>query len=137
MPVVTQTTARLGRAAGREGVGHGQVGDTDARLGHVGERAEPVDHAVQLGRLLRGHLAGAHGPHRDLVGAPPLPEGDADRDGRDRHGPAGAVDVGDDQRDEAHEQRPEQEHGEGHPGGQPGVLDEAGGGHESGDLSRG
>ena len=40
------------RAAGRERVGHVDVGDADPGLRHVGERAEPVDHAVQLGRLL-------------------------------------------------------------------------------------
>ena len=45
MPVVTTTTERLRGATGRERVGQVGVGDADPGLGHVGERAEPVDHA--------------------------------------------------------------------------------------------
>ena len=86
MPVVTQTTECFGRATGRERVGHVGVGDGDPRLGHVGDRAQPVDHAVQLGRLLRRDLAGAHGAHRERVGEEPLEERDADAADADQRG---------------------------------------------------
>ena len=44
---------RLGAAAGGEGVGHVDVGDRHPGLGHVGQRAQPVDDPVELGLLLR------------------------------------------------------------------------------------
>ena len=126
MPVVTQTTERSGRAAGGERVGHRGVGDADPRLGHVGQRAQPVDHAVQLGRLLGADLAGPHRAHGDLVGGPPLVERRRRcRRGRcsERVAAAGTMYISDD--DERHEQRAEQEHDRRHPDGEPGVLDEA------------
>ena len=91
MPVVTQTTARSGRAAGGERVGDVEVGDADPRLGHVGQGAEPVDHAVQLGRLLGPDLAGPHRAHRRLVAVPPLVERDPDAGQPDEPGRTAAA----------------------------------------------
>ena len=62
MPVVTQTAEWLGRAAGRERVRQVGVGDRHRRLRHVGQRAEPVDHRVQLGRLVRASPPGPASP---------------------------------------------------------------------------
>ena len=129
MPVVTQTTERFGRAAGGEGVGQSGVGDRDPRLGHVGQRAEPVDHAVQLGRLLRGDLAGPHGAHRDLVGEPPLEEGDAEAGEADQDAKPGLRTAYISPTMTATKSATEQEHDGGHPDGQSGVGEEAGTGH--------
>ena len=73
-PVVTQTSARLGDPAGRERVRHVRVGHRHPRLRHVRERAEPVDHRVQFGRLGRRDLSPVHGVERHPVGEEPLGE---------------------------------------------------------------
>jgi len=46
-PVVAHTTAALGLRPVANAVGHVGPGDGHAGLGHVGQRAEAVDHAVQ------------------------------------------------------------------------------------------
>ena len=110
---------RLGAPARGEGVGHVGLGNGDTGLWHVGEGAEPVDRAVQLGGLLGAHDPSAHGVEGDLVGEPVLreqqPQGDDhDEDERQpngvQHGDEGAVE--DDQ----------EEPGEEHPGGEPPVV---------------
>jgi hypothetical protein len=114
-------------AAGGEGVGQVGVGDRHPRLGHVGQRAQPVDQLVQLGRLLGRHLAGAHRGQRDAVGEEVLDEQEPARDQQDQH-----------QRDlqghqhghEDHVQQAEQEHGPQHAGGQAGVGLEPRSGHQ-------
>ena len=121
----------LGRAAGGEGVGQLGVGDRDARLGHVGHGAQPVDHAVQLGSLLGGHLARTHGPHGRLVGEPPLEEGDADADDTHEEGKAGVAAAAEDTSAPRSPRRTGHRAGtyRGHPEGESGVGDEAGAGH--------
>ena len=61
------------------------VRDGDLRLGQVGLDAQALDHRVELGRLLRAHLLGAHRAHGELVGGEELegkdPAGDDDDDG--------------------------------------------------------
>ena len=71
---MTQTTAALGLRPVANALGMSVVGDGHPRLGHVGQRAEPVDHAVQLGRLLGRDLLGVHGEHGDLVAEEVLAE---------------------------------------------------------------
>ena len=90
IPVVAQTVACLLRAAQREGVGDRRGDDGDLRLGDVGLDAEALDHRVQLRRLLRRDLLGAHRAQRELVGAEEL-EGEegAAADQRDRAARAG------------------------------------------------
>ena len=67
-------------AAGRERVRDVGGDDGDARLRQVGHRAEPLDHRVQLGRLLGGDDLRAGRRERELVGRPVLEDGDADDD---------------------------------------------------------
>ena len=54
-------------AARREGVRNVRVDDRDPRLGQVGHRAQPLDHVVQVGRLVALDDLRAGGPERDLV----------------------------------------------------------------------
>ena len=54
-------------AAGGERVRHVDVGDRHLRLGHVGHRAEPVDHAVELGCLLASDDLALHRVQGDPV----------------------------------------------------------------------
>ena len=82
MPVVTQTTERSGERPVAKALGTSMSATPTRGLGMSASAHEPVDHAVQLGRLLRGHLAGAHRLHGDGVGEVPLPPGDADADER-------------------------------------------------------
>ena len=67
----------LGRAAERERVRHRRVGDGDLRLRQVGLHAQPVDHRVQLRRLLRRDDAGAHRGQRELVRREQVQRGEA------------------------------------------------------------
>ena len=73
-----------GRADGRrpscerpsaKALGSAVCDDRDLRLGDVGLDAQALDHRVQLGRLLRRDLAGAHGAQRELVGGEELERG--------------------------------------------------------------
>ena len=60
--------SRLLRApTGREGVRNVGVDHGDARLREVGQRAEPLDHVVQLGRLLALDDLGPGRGERELV----------------------------------------------------------------------
>ena len=72
IPVVAQTVAVFGERPIANAFGIERLGDRDARLGQVGLHAEPLDHRVQLGRLLRGDLARAHRAQRELVGGEEL-----------------------------------------------------------------
>ena len=72
IPVVAQTVALFCERPMRERVGHLGLRDRDLRLGQVGLDAEALDHRVQLGRLLRRDLAGAHRAQRELVGGEEL-----------------------------------------------------------------
>ena len=67
-PRVTATAACLRAAARREGVRHVGVDDCDPRLGQVGQRAQPLDHVVQVGRLVALDDLRPGGRERDLVG---------------------------------------------------------------------
>ena len=101
----------LGTAPRGERVGDVGGRDGDAWLGHVGQRAEPVDDAVQLGRLLGRDLLGVHGVHGDLGAEPVLAE-DQDK-GDDQHQGVGEADRDQDPDDEAveeDEEEPRQEH---------------------------
>ena len=73
-PVVTQTTAALGLRPVAKALGMSVVRDGHLGLGHVGQGAQPVDHTVQLGRLLGRDLLGVHGVHGDLGAEPVLAE---------------------------------------------------------------
>ena len=83
-PEVAHTTAALGLRPGGEGIGHVGRGDGHPGLGHVGQRAQAVDHAVQLGRLLRRDLLGVHGEHGDLVAEEVLAEQQPEHDDQDQ-----------------------------------------------------
>ena len=57
----------FGVASGGEGVGHIHLGDTDARLLHIGEQAQTVDDLVKTRLLLGCDLVRVHREHGDLV----------------------------------------------------------------------
>jgi hypothetical protein len=109
----------LGRAAHRERVRHGRVGNGDLRLGEVGLDAEPLDHRVEAGRLLRRDLLRAHGGEADLVRQEQLPEEQGARDDDDRDGARAG---GEQDTDQGHVKKAQQEHREEHPGLKPGVA---------------
>ena len=70
-------------APGGEGVGHVDVGDGHPGLLHVGEGAEPVDDAVELGLLLGGDDVPVHAEEGDLVREPVLAEQEGRGDDED------------------------------------------------------
>ena len=76
-----------GIPAGRKGVRHVRRDDGDPRLGQVGHRAEPLDHRVQLGRLLGRDDLRAGGSERQLVGGEVLERGQPDDDQEHRREP--------------------------------------------------
>ena len=89
-------------------------------FGQVGERAEPLDHRVQVGRFLAGDDLRARGRKRDLVGCPVLDPRDADDD--HEHGYEREL-----HEDEQHDRKtdveqPEQAAREEHPDREPGVA---------------
>ena len=110
----------LAVAAGGEGVRQVGRGDRDPRLGHVRQRADPVDDAVQFRCLLGGHHPGLRRGQRDLVrveeGSDRRAAAEHDREEHDRAvgGVQGHRDP-DDCGDKRHEYEPEQEHGQAHP----------------------
>ena len=73
-PDVAQTTAALGLRPVAKALGMSVVRDGHPGLGHVGQRAQPIDHAVELGRLFGRDLLGVHGVHGDLGAEPVLAE---------------------------------------------------------------
>jgi hypothetical protein len=105
-------------APGGEGVGQVGVGDGDPRLGHVGQGAEPVDHLVQLGRLLGRHLVPAHRRQGDPVGEEVLEEQEPAGDHDDEHP---ALQQDDEDGDKDHVQQAEQEHRAEHAARETGV----------------
>ena len=74
MPVVAQTTACFGLRPVANAFGMSVSAIATRRLRHVGKRAQPVDDAVQLRRLLRRDDPAAHAVERDLVGEAVLRE---------------------------------------------------------------
>jgi len=105
----------LGVAAGCEGVGHVGRRDGDLGLRHVGQRAEAVDDAVELGRLLGRDLLGVHGVHGDLGAEPVLAEQEPDPDDQDQDE---AVEEGEEDADERGVEHDEEEPRQEHPVGQ-------------------
>src|SRR5581483_4147254 len=73
--------------AGREGVGDVARDDGDPRLRQVGHRAEPLDHRVQLRRLVRRDDLRAGRGEGELVGRVVLEEREADHDQEHRREP--------------------------------------------------
>ena len=110
----------LGAPARGEGVRDVAVDDRDPRLRQVGHRAQPLDHRVQLRRVVRRDDLRAGGLESELVGRPVLHDRQADEDHEHRHEP-------DVQRIEEHEceydieQAQEPARGE-HPQRQPSVA---------------
>lgn len=103
-------------AAGREGVRDVALCDGHPWLGHVGEGADPVDRTVQLRRLLRGDLPGAHAVRGDAVAEPELGDEQTARDDQD-HRPRAAQDS-QQYAHEDHVQQADEEHRAHHAGGQ-------------------
>ncbi|MGY1948698.1 hypothetical protein [Nocardia asiatica] len=93
-------------------LGMSRPGDRHPCLGHVRGRAQPVDDAVQLRRLLGDDDAGAHGIQGDPVGEPELRPQQRTYDCHDRDH---RLDEHDQRRDEDHIDKAEQKHGQGHP----------------------
>jgi site-specific DNA-cytosine methylase len=71
----------------RERVRHVGVDDRDPRLRQVGHRAEPLDHVVQLRRLVALDDLRAGGGQRDLVGRVVLEEREPQHDHEHRREP--------------------------------------------------
>ena len=109
-------------APGGEGVGDVDVGDRHRGLGHVRQRAQPVDDGVQLGRLFPGHDPPVHRVEGDAVGEPVLREQQpaGEDDGQD-----GALEQHEERCGEHDVEQPEQERRDQHPAGQPSVGREA------------
>ena len=108
---MTQTTEDLGLRPVAKALGMSVVAMRHLRLGHVGQGAQPVDDAVQLGRLLGRDLLGVHGVHGDLGAEPVLAEDQ--REGDDQHQGVGHADRdqdADDQPVEQDEEEPRHEH---------------------------
>ena len=74
-------------APGGERIRHVRVDDRDPRLRQVGQRAQPLDHRMELGRLLRRDDLRSRGCERQLVRRPVLEHGQADDDHEQRHEP--------------------------------------------------
>jgi hypothetical protein len=74
-----------------------------------------IDHAVELGRLLRRDLLGVHGVHGDLGAEPVLGEQHADGDDQDQHQ---AVEQGEEHADEHGVENDEEEARQEHAVGQ-------------------
>ena len=92
-------------------LGTSVVGDGHLRLGHVGQGAQPVDHAVQLGRLLGRDLLGVHGVHGDLGAEPVLAEQQPDADDQDQDEAVEEVEEDADEHGVEHdEEEPRHEH---------------------------
>ena len=97
---------RVGGAAHCERVGHRCLGDRHLGHGQVGLDAEPLDRAVEIGRLLGGDLVRAHRGQGELVGAEVLhQEQGAGNDGDSDRAGAGGDEDGDE--DDIHEAQQE------------------------------
>ncbi len=70
---------------GRKGVRHVDISDRHSGLGHVGHGAQPVDHAVKLGRLLTRDDLAVHRVQGDPVRVEVLDEQEAERDDQDEN----------------------------------------------------
>jgi hypothetical protein len=81
--------------AGRERVRHIRRDHRDARLRQVGQRAEPLDHRVQLRRLLGPDHLGPGRGQRDLVRGEVLEEREP-ADDHDHHQDPGIEDLEED-----------------------------------------
>jgi hypothetical protein len=118
--VVAQTVAVRGDRPTANAFGIA-VARSRPELGEVRLDAQPLDQAVQLGRLLRAHLVRAHRRQRDLVRGEELDQEQHRRDHRDRDraGSRGEQDA-----DQDRVNQPEQEQRQQHPGLEPGVATE-------------
>jgi len=109
-------------ATGRERVRHVDVRDRHLGLGHVGHRAQPVDNAVKLRRLLAGDDLATHRVQRDPVRVEVLHEEQDDRDDEDED----ELDPDEEEhRDEDGVKEPEQEDCRDHAGREPAVCGKA------------
>ena len=119
-PVVTQTAACFGERPVANAFGHGRVHDRDLRLRQVGDRAQPLDHVVQRGRLLAAHDLRAGGGEGDLVGGVVLEQRDADHDQQHRR----EADVEEREQDDGEDdvQQAEQARREEHPEREAGIA---------------
>ena len=107
-------------AAGRERVRDVGVDHGDPRLRQVGHRAEPLDHRVELRRLLLRDDLRAGGPEGELVRREVLEEGEAGDDQHHREDPD--VEVRDEDRAEDDVEQAEQPGRREHPEGQPRIT---------------
>ena len=121
-PVVTATAACFGLRPVANAFGTSRVDDGDPRLRQVGHRAEPLDHRVEVGRLLGGDDLRAGRGERELVGGVVLEERHADDDHEHRPEPD-AQHAEEDEREDDVEQ-PEQRAREEHPQRKPSIATE-------------
>ena len=77
----------LRASSGGEGIGHINVSDGHARLGHLGQCAKAVHHGMELGRFFGRHFFAPHAEESDPVGEPVLTEDDRSFDDDDQHQP--------------------------------------------------
>ena len=109
-------------ATGRERVRHVDIRDRHLGLGHVGHRAQPVDDAVKLRRLLAGDDLALHRVQRDPVRVEVLNEEQHERDDEDED------ELHPDEEEHSDEdgvKKPEQEDRRHHAGCEPAVCGKA------------
>ena len=104
--------------ASRERVRHVDIRDRHLRLGHVGHRAESVDHSVKLGSLLACDDLAFHREQREPVRVEVLHEEQDECDDEDED----ELDPDkEEHRDEEGVKQPQQEDGRHHAGREPAV----------------